>query len=42
MTFVVPPFTFAAVAQPVAERGWRPFPGTADQQSAGHAGMVGP
>ena len=21
------PFTFAAVAQPVAERGWRPFPG---------------
>ena len=23
----VPPFTFAAVAQQVAERGWRPFPG---------------
>ena len=21
------PFTFAAVAQPVAARGWRPFPG---------------
>ena len=27
MTLVVPPFTFAAVAQPVAEHGWRPFPG---------------
>jgi hypothetical protein len=26
MTLVVP-FTFAAVAQQVAERGWRPFPG---------------
>jgi hypothetical protein len=26
MTLVVP-FTFAAVAQPVAEHGWRPFPG---------------
>jgi hypothetical protein len=27
MTLVVPPFTFAAVAQPVAAHGWRPFPG---------------
>ena len=26
MTTLVP-FTFAAVAQPVAEHGWRPFPG---------------
>lgn len=24
---LVVPFTFAAVAQPVAEHGWRPFPG---------------
>ena len=22
-----PPFTFAAVAQPLAKQGWRPFPG---------------
>ena len=27
MTLVVPPFTFAAVAQPVAALGWRPLPG---------------
>ena len=38
----VPFITFAAVAQPVAAHGWRPFPGIADQQGAGHEGMVGP
>jgi len=41
MTLVVP-FTFAAAARQLAERGWRPFPGIADQQDASNAGLVWP
>ena len=41
MTLVVP-FTFAAVAQQVAEHGWRPFPGLQTSKVAGHERMVGP
>ena len=34
------PITFAAVAQPLAKQGWRPFPGYAGQQDAGDAGLA--
>jgi hypothetical protein len=41
MTLVVPPFTFAAVARQVAERGWRPFPGLQTSKTPAMEGWSG-
>ena len=41
MTLVVPPFTFAAVAQQVAEHGWRPFPGLQTTKTPAMKGWSG-
>ena len=41
MTMTGAPITFAAVAQPLAEQGWRPFPGSQASKTPAMRGWSG-